>query len=158
MTNKDIIKEVVKEIRREEREKKNKEIYHNTRLLMKNYNSLKVHGEKSKDSIEALEGQNIDISNLNEDEIYILSIKRSKAKTLIMIAHIDFALDALKKRQYNLYQSEKYEALKLYYIKEKTYENIAECLNCSVISVRRWINEMIKELSVFLFGVEGLKI
>lgn len=157
MTNKDIIKEVVKELRQEEREKEKKKVYHNTRLLMKNYNSLKEHGDKAIDSIKSFY-ETIDINNLDKDDLYIISIKRSKTKTLIMIAHIDFALEALKKKQNKLVQSEKYKALEKYYIYEKTYEKIAEELNCSIISVRRWINEMVKELSIFMFGIEGLKI
>lgn len=157
MTDKDIIKEVIKEIRKEEREKEKKKVYHNTRLLMKNYNSLKEHGDKAIDSIKSFY-ETIDIKNLDEDDLYIMSIKRSKTKTIIMIAHIDFALNALKKKQNKLVQSEKYKALEKYYIHEQTYEKIAEELSCSIISVRRWINEMIKELSIFLFGIEGIKI
>ncbi|WP_241428215.1 helix-turn-helix domain-containing protein [Clostridium sp. DJ247] len=39
-----------------------------------------------------------------------------------------------------------------------TYEEIAETLNCGVNTPRRWINEMINELGVLLFGIDGLKL
>ena len=52
----------------------------------------------------------------------------------------------------------KYQALESYYFNEETYENIAEKLNCGVITVRRWVNEMINELSILLFGIDGLKL
>lgn len=53
----------------------------------------------------------MELDNLDKDEIYILSIKRSKIKTLIMIAHIDMAMEALKQKQIKLRASEKYETL-----------------------------------------------
>lgn len=155
---KEIVKAVVKEIRKEEKEKKKKEIYHNTQVLMKNYNDLKSHMKNAIDDINGLDSTDIDLTNLNKDEIYILSIKKSKVKTVIMISHIDIALKALKKKQMNNNAIEKYRALELYYLKEKTYEELAENLKCSVISGRRWVSEMLRELSVFLFGIEALKI
>jgi len=35
---------------------------------------------------------------------------------------------------------------------------VAELLNCSESSVRRWNNEVLKKLSVMLFGVDGMRI
>ncbi|MDB8790642.1 hypothetical protein PN398_07905 [Romboutsia sp. 1001216sp1] len=153
-----LVKEVVKEIKKEEETKKKKGAYHNTRLLMKNYNDLKLHYEKAKSEVKDIDDGTINLKDIDEDVLYILSIKRSRIKTLIMISHIDVALKALKEKQRNVGTIEKYKALELYYIKNNTYEKIAEKLNCSVISVRRWINDMIKEMSVFLFGIEALKI
>ena len=155
---KQLVKEVVKEIKQEEEKKKKKHVYHNTTLLMKNYNNLKQHYNKAKSEIKDIDDINIDTKHIDEDELYILSIKRSRIKTLIMISHIDFALGSLEDKQYRLSTIEKYRALDLYYIKNNTYEQIAEILNCSDITARRWIKEMIKELSVFLFGIEALKI
>ena len=44
-----------------------------------------------------------------------------------------------------------------HYIDEKNYEEISEELKCSVITPRRWINEMIDELRVLLFGIDSNK-
>ena len=52
---------------------------------------------------------------------------------------------------------DKYNALTKHYIDEKNYEEISEELKCSVITPRRWINEMIDELSVLLFGIDSNK-
>ncbi|HBE9026870.1 TPA: hypothetical protein KM847_003610, partial [Clostridioides difficile] len=98
-----------------------------------------------------------DLSDFEDEELYILSIKKSKTRTIIMIAHIDSALKTLKLRQERLQSYEKYRALELYYFDEKTYEEIAEILNCGVVTSRRWVNEMITELGIYLFGVDGLK-
>lgn len=150
---KEAIKEYSKEIRKEQKNK----ISHNTWLLMKNYNSLKEHMEKGIDSLKfAL--VNGDYDELTEDEVYILSIKQSKAKTLIMIAHIDIAIETLKEKQYKASCHEKYRAFEKYFFDNETYEDIAEELNGSSMTIRRWINEMIKQLSVLIFGLDGLKL
>ena len=86
-----------------------------------------------------------------------MSIKQSKAKTLIMTAHIDKSLELLKEEQEKEGTLEKYEALELYYIKGKTYESIAEELGTSEISIKRWVKQMLERLGILLFGIDGLK-
>lgn len=156
--NKTLIKEAIKEIKKEEKMQKKKNVYHNTELLMRHYNDFKKHYNESKSEVNDIKDTNINKFNLDDDELYILSIKRSKIKTFIMINHIEFALNALKEKQKKKGTREKYKALELYYVECKTYEEIAEKLNCAPISIRRWIKEMTKELSVFLFGIEALVI
>ena len=150
-------KEAIKEYDKEKREEEKKKVFHNTRLLLKHYNDLKTHVENAIDDVERLESDLLDINELDRDELYILSIKKSKSKTMIMIAHIDMALEQLEKKQYKLCSTEKYKALIMFFLEEKTYEEIAEQLNCGVNTPRRWVNEMISELSILLFGIDGLK-
>ena len=151
-------KEAIKEFNKERIEKDKKKVFHNTKLLLKHYNDLKEHVNNAIDDANKLEQDLIDIDELERDELYILSIKRSKSKTLIMIAHIDMAMELLKKKQYKLCSIEKYLALEKYYLYEKTFEEVAEELNCGVITARRWVNEMVNELGIFLFGVDGIKL
>jgi DNA-binding transcriptional regulator LsrR (DeoR family) len=127
-------------------------------LLLSHYNDLKQHVENAIDDAKQLETNLIEIGEIEREELYILSIKKSKTKTLIMIAHIDMALEILKQRQYKLCSPEKYTALEMFYIDEMTYEEIVERLNCGERTARRWINEMIEELSVYIFGVDALRI
>lgn len=159
---KKISKEILKEIRKEEQESKKKGVYHDARLLMKHYNDLKTHYEKGISDIKGIQEDidtlDVDLLDMDEEELYIYSIKSSKIRTLIMISHLEFALKALKNKQKKNKTYEKYRALELYYIHEFTYEIVAEKLNCSEISARRWIKEMLKELGVFLFGIDALKI
>nr|DAF09372.1 MAG TPA: putative RNA polymerase [Caudoviricetes sp.] len=153
--DKKAIKEITKEIIKEMNKKKKKEVFLNTKLLMKNYNSLKEHIENAVYDVDGLcEYDVVDISGISEDEKYIVSIRRSKIKTMIMIKHIENSLEVLKNNQKEKGEERKYKALELYYIKNNGYEKIAEILNCGVNTGRRWIEEMIKELSVLLFGIE----
>lgn len=151
-------KEAVKEYDKELKEKQKKTVFHNTRLLLKHYNDLKSHLNKAIDDISKLDGDLLELGHLDMDELYILSIKRSKVKTLIMIAHIDMAMEALKQKEIKLCSMEKYEALRMFYIDEVSYDEIVKHFNCGVNTPRRWMNEMINELSILLFGVDGMKL
>lgn len=151
-------KEAIKEYDKEKKQEQKKKVFHNTKLLLKHYNDLTTHVNKAIDDVNSLETDLMGLGDLDGDELYILSIRRSKNKTLIMIAHIDMATEQLKRKQRQLCTMEKYKALEEYYFHEKTYEQIAEELNCGVITVRRWVNEMINELSILLFGIDGLKL
>lgn len=149
-------KEAVKEYKESEKVENKENLLHNTRLLMTYYNDLKIHAEKGIDSLKfAINGG--DYGSLTADEIYILSIKQSKARTLIMIAHIDLALKELKKKQLREGCVEKYFALEMYFLKKLRYEDIQEKLNCSKNTPARWVTEMVQELSLLLFGLEGFK-
>lgn len=150
-------KEAVKEFNKEKLIEQRKKVFHNTRLLLKHYNDLKSHVEKAIDDVNKLDDDLLELGELDADDLYILSIKRSKAKTLIMISHIDMAMEALKQKQIKLCSIEKYEALRMFYIDEVSYDEIVKYFNCGVNTPRRWMSEMLNELSIFLFGVEGMK-
>lgn len=154
---KEAAKQAIKEYEREKKQEGKKKVFHNTKLLLAHYNGFKNHVENAIDDVNKLEIDLIDIDDLDRDELYILSIKRSKVKTLIMLAHMDMALESLRKKQHKLCASEKYEALKMLYVEEIPYDKIVKHFNCGVNTPRRWINQMVNELSVMLFGIESLK-
>lgn len=149
----------IKRYRDKEKEEIKNKKYHNTELLLKNYNSFVEHCNNSKYSVEdireIIEEDNLEI---DDDELYIRSIRRSKIRTRIMVEHISIAIEALRQKMLEKVQIEKYDAIRLIYFDCKTYEEAAEELNCSEITVRRWKNEMIRELSTLIFGIEGLKL
>ncbi|SFC63359.1 helix-turn-helix domain-containing protein [Clostridium uliginosum] len=153
------VKVAIKEYDKEQKVIDEKRVFHNTKLLMKHYNDLKSHIVYSVSDINDITNSDkIELEKEDYDELYILSIKQSKVKTLIMISHVDVSLELLKKEQKRKGVIEKYLALEKIFIGEKTYEQIAEELNCGVITVRRWINEMLTELGIYLFGIEGIKL
>lgn len=154
------VKVAIREFDKEKKEEQRERVLYNTKLLLKNYNSLKNHIDEAVSDVKSLEND-LELENLGDidkEKLYIISIKKSKAKTLLMIAHIDVALKSLMNKQYRLCSIEKYRALEKYYIDNKTYEEIAEELNCSVITAKRWVKEMVKELSINLFGLDGMKL
>lgn len=150
-------KEAIREYDKEKRKQQTNKTFHNTRLLLSHYNDLKNHIQNAIADANSLETDLMDLDDLDRDELYILSIKRSKTKSLIMIAHIDMALELLKQKQNKMCAIEKYEVLEMFYFKEMSYEEIVKYFNCGVNTPRRWMNDMISELSILLFGVDGLK-
>lgn len=150
-----LIKEAIKEYDKEQKEEQKKKVLHNTKLLMKNYNSLKLHADKAIYSVNDVEDlQEYD----DQDKAYILSIRRSRTRTIIMVAHIEMALEELKNKKVKEGCYEQYKALELYYIDKVSYEEIQEELNCSKNTPSRWINSAIKDLSILLFGVDSIKL
>ncbi|ABO49735.1 hypothetical protein Dred_1201 [Desulforamulus reducens MI-1] len=157
--------EALKDFKEEERQRNKRTRYHNTELLLKNYLSLLDHYENAKEratdifSIEELD-------ELEAEEVIIQSIKRSRMRTIVMIAQIEHCLEILKGRMASKGQLEKYTVIECLYLdKERRHiergeliKVVAEELNCGQPSVYRWRNEMIRELSVLLFGVDGLKL
>lgn len=152
------VKRAIQEYNKQMLIEKKKKVFHNTRLLMKHYNELKDHVTNAIDSSDEVELDWIDIESMDKDKLYIQSIKKSKIKTLIMIAHIDASLSMLKQKQIEQGSIERFEALKMFYIEGASYEDIQEKFQCGKNTPGRWINQMINELSVYLFGVDGLKL
>lgn len=153
------VKVAIKEYDKEKKAESRRNVFHNTKLLMKHYNDLKSHVDNAISDVTQLEDEKLDLGDMyDEDELYISSIKKSKTKSLIMIAHIDLAMETLYKQHKRKGTLEKYRALEDFYFHEKTYEKIAEQLNCGVNTPRRWINELLNELGVYLFGIECIKL
>lgn len=155
-TIQEAVKIAIREYDKEKKIENKRNVLHNTKLLMKHYTNLKSYSEKAIYKIE-------DIKELEElkdesDKIYITSIMRSRIRTVIMVSHIETALDQLKEKKKLEGKYEQYRALELFYIKKKKYEEIEEVFGCSKNTPGRWINEAIKDLSTFLFGLDALKI
>lgn len=122
---------------------------HNTRLLMRNYNTLKEHIENVNDDLE------IKVDNA-DDEVWITSITRTKLRTMKMMAYIDSALEILEKKFRQNCEEYKYKAFTLYYLDEKTNEEIQELLGCGKNSPKKWSDTVTEELSLLLWGIEAL--
>ena len=150
-----LVKEAIKEFQIENQKREKKQVYHNTKLLLRHYKDLQEHMVSAVDSINEMEAD-LDTTNLDEDDLYILSIKQSKVKTMIMLAHIDVSLEKLKQKQIKLGAIEKYQALEMFYFQGKTYEQIQEELHCGLGTPGRWVNHMVNQLSIYLFGIDGL--
>ncbi|WP_045905923.1 hypothetical protein [Clostridium botulinum] len=122
---------------------------HNTRLLMKNYNKLKEHIENVNGDLE------IEVDSV-DDEVWITSITRTKLRTMKMMAYVDSALKILKRRFKKECIEYKYRAFEMYYIEEKTNEEIIGTLKCGKNQPKIWSDLVLNELSTLLWGIEAL--
>jgi hypothetical protein len=140
--------------------------FHNTELLLKHYLGLVEHFQIAQDkaSEEDLEAYNFEEAEM--EDIIIQSIRRSRIRTLIMVVQIEACLGKLRTKMIDKGQPEKYAVIdKLYLDPVKSLiplterkQIVAAEIHCGETSVWKWRNEMINELSVLLFGVDGLRL
>ena len=174
--NLDIIKQMVVEATEnavkqieKERQDKIKSRYdrrlRNTEMLLRNYNNFKEHAgnatyceEIEKDGLEEDMDYDKDIDNL-----FINSILKTKKRTEIMLQHID---NCIEYYTYKCLASDRddiqrrIQVIKMLYINEEpmSYEEISEELNCSTKTINNTKKAAIKELSVLIFGIDGVKL
>ena len=140
----------------------------NTRLLLKNYRTLKQHAQGAVFNARKAKENAVDIlDNLDDftfdDTLYIESIKRSQQRTIIIMRHID---EMLKYYRIACEQSGREDEMRCYRIIMKTYidderktaEQIAEEENIERRTVYKNITTAIKPLSGLIFGVDSLKL
>lgn len=154
---------------------------YNTELLLKNYRNFKKHisdsvysSEQVKKLAKEKEEYKIDFDE-PMDDTYIKSILKSKMTTGILLEQIDIFLNYYQIRCKNSKREEirrRGRVIELLYIKDLedeemisagiekaiTFEDIADMLYISTKTVNRDRKAAIKELSVLLFGIEGLRI
>lgn len=154
----EVVTEAVrKALREQEQKKKQKErqqVLYNTRMLMEGYREMKKHIENAISEIEELEKEEYAV--FAETNRHLESIRQSKVRTAMMIANIDRAMEELRQDMEENGTSYKYEALKMHYIDGISFEDISEMLNCGKNTPSRWIKDMIKRLSVKIFGIDGI--
>lgn len=88
------VKVAIKEYSKEQKEEKKRKALHNTKLLLKSYASIK---DSIKEAIsEAKQLENPPFDDMDDDDVYIESIRRSKLKSMIVIEHIERSLNKVK--------------------------------------------------------------
>lgn len=144
----------------------------NTRLLLKNYRSFVEHCDNAKYLVEnpikkEIEKDNLkvqlfdDFYNLQDDAYIVASILKSKEKTRIILDHINLCLDFFQAKAIKTNNQEmirRYNVISDLYINETpmTYEEIAEIEHISQKTVNRDRKKASEELSVLIFGIDGL--
>jgi RNA polymerase sigma factor (sigma-70 family) len=138
------------------------ETFKNTEKLLYNYNALKEHvsdetgyicmiGKKTSGSIVRYSKSK---ALTNDDEMIKLRLEsydRSKND-----------LDRLEKALAKVKGKKEYRVIEIRYLKKKesgetyTFEEIADLLNVDEKTVRRWKNNIIKEISIYLFGSDAI--
>lgn len=145
------------EVRQKEKDKR----LHNTKLLLKHYQELKLYTSKTKekkaDDKLAQEDKKITATiTFAEDEDIISSIKATTKRTVAMIRYIDNALETLE----FMYKQEKNERdfniLKKRYIEGCSIQTLAELYALNDRSIYKALDGVVDRLSVLLFGIYGI--
>lgn len=147
----------VAEYKRQEEKEKRQNKYHNTFTLMKCYRDAVFHIENA-----VSDGTQLELKGMTDEQqrTYLSSIRRTRFKTLIMVTHIDKAVEEIERRRRAAGREVEYRAFEMYFMQGMDYAQIADELNTGKNTPRRWITAIIKELSVLLWGIdeEGTKL
>jgi hypothetical protein len=127
--------------------------YENTKIIMEHYNSLKKHIE-----VSDIISNDYDIPNINPYIIIanIEEILLSKQKTLEFLTYVDRCINVVRIKLKDAETYERYEAFEMFYLKKISYMDIQNHFNSGVNTPRRWMREVLEELSVLIFGVDAL--
>ncbi len=150
------VKKAIREYCKEQKSERKRKALHNTKLLLKNYRKIQLSIEEAVSEVRQLEQEYITLNDA--DELYIESIKRSKLKSLIVIAHIDKALEIVKEEYKLKNAGDKYDVFISCMLDGTTYEEAAEEYDTSTQSISRWVTNITKSISIQLFGIEGLEL
>lgn len=151
---KQTIKMIMKEYDQERKAENRKQIYHNTYILMKKYNLLKDHAEKMSDELDL----EYEMDDLGMEAIWILSIAKSKVKSIKMISYIENALEIVEDTFRKKGAINEFVAFKMYFLEDKKNEEIMKKLGCGKNSPKKWSDNVLNELSILLWGYEALGI
>jgi transposase len=144
-------KAAITELKRQEKQERKKEKYHNTFTLMKCYRDAVFHIENA-----ISDGQQLELNGMTDEQqrTYLESIRRTRFKTLIMTAHIDKAVEEIERRREAAGRGVEYKAFEMYFMQGMDYAEIAEELDTGKNTPRRWVTGIINELSVLLWGID----
>jgi len=147
----DAAKAGVAEYKRQETKERKKDKYHDTFSLMKCYRDAVFHKENA-----ISEGTQLELDNMSEEQrqTYLRSVRRTKFKTMLMLDHIDKAVEEIERRRTAAGREVEYKAFDMYFMQGVDYQQIAEELETGKNTPRRWITAIINELSVLLWGIE----
>ena len=138
--------------KREEQKKPKADKYPDTYSLMRCYRDAVFHRDNAVSEAAQLQQQ----GELTEEQqaTYLRSIRRTRFKTILMLDHIDKAVEEIERRRQQQGREVEYKAFELYFMQGLDYADIAEELNTGKNTPRRWISGIINELSVLLWGID----
>ena len=149
------VKTAIKEYDKGKADQKKRRALHNTKILLKNYEKIKSSINEAISEASQLEEQTFAYSD-NED-VYINSIRKSKLKSLIVVAHIDRALEVTSEEYRAKGVQEKYDTFLSCFMYGMNYEDASIVYNASRPTISRWIVDVTKSISIQLFGVDGVE-
>lgn len=149
--------------RKEEKEKIDRRL-HNTKLLLRNYHSMKENCENSvyEKTTENVDDMIEEIMGMKDEKVIIDSIRRSASRTMLMIEHIDKMLDVFRIycSKYGEKEKRQYKVIKAMYISKQnvTVADLAKKFNVSKVTIYDDIKVAEERLSTLFFGIDGMKI
>ncbi|NEU29952.1 hypothetical protein GN156_04065 [bacterium LRH843] len=148
-----------KERRKQEKQKHDRRL-RNIKLLLSNYRSFVKHCEDIKIAIKDIDNK-IEWAMLDSEEFDLMSIRRSKEKTLAMVRYIDKMMAVYKVMcvEDGAESERRYQVIKSLYI-DNPKKSMVELSNVHFLSektIRRDRDKACEALSVLMFGVDAIR-
>lgn len=143
----------------------------NTKLLLSHYRTIKAHYALADTSIKQIDGEKAidvldEIEAIDDEEQYVQSISRTKIRTMIIVRHINKVIkyyEAICKSEGGN-KKRRCDIIKILYIDNvkdditPSYDEVGEKLGISGKTVSRDVRRAIGDISILLFGIDGLKL
>lgn len=126
-----------------------------TQLYLENYNEMKRYIAEAVSEVSQV--KNADLYNISAERAFLKSIRECRAETVILLEHINNALDALEMETMAAGEEYRFDALRMKYIEGRTYEDIRNKWNCGKNAPKQWCKTMIERLSVKIFGAKAIE-
>ena len=141
---------------------------HNTKLLLRNYRLFKEHCDNAVYEVEKLTSEEtiydiLDaISGVDTSGAFVESIKKSVARTVTIVQHIDVMFQLYETYCYRSGKPEeerRYRVIKALYIDDNppTIEELAKQENIYPRTIYKDVDAACERLSALIFGIDGIK-
>jgi phage baseplate assembly protein W len=137
----------------------------NTKLLLRNYRLFKEHCENAVYEVEQLDESVYDILETLEgadNSLFVESIKKSVARTVTIVQHIDVMLqlyDTYCYRSKSPEEERRYRVIKALYVDENPpdIDGLAKQENINKRTIYKDVDAACERLSALIFGIDGIK-
>jgi predicted DNA-binding protein (UPF0251 family) len=138
--------------------------FRDTKRLMRSYREIKIHAADAIASLAEVADEDYEFfHNLMEDDnIDVQAIIRTKARSAIMLTHIDAMLQAYEiicSKSKKPEDQRRYRVLESMYLKDEqmTVSEIAERENIDTRTVYKDIDAACEKMSALLFGIQWIE-
>ena len=129
--------------------------FQKTQIYLEYYREMVRYAEEAVSEVSQV--SNIQKYNISAEKAFLQSIRECRAETIILLEHINKALESLKRDAAETGEGYKYDALAAVYVEGKTYEDIVRETGCGKNSPKKWCRVMTERLSIKIFGAKAIE-
>jgi len=138
--------------------------FRDTKRLMRSYREIKIHADDAIASLTEVADEDYEFFHnlMEDDKIDVQAIVRTKARSAIILTHVDAMLRAYEIICYNSKKPEdqrRYRVLESMCLKEEqlTVREIAERENIDTRTVYKDLDAACEKMSALLFGIQWIE-
>jgi hypothetical protein len=126
-----------------------------TQMYLDNYREMVRYTKEAVSEVTQV--KDISRYNISAEKAFLQYIRECRAETIILIEHINKAMESLKEDAKAAGEEYKFDALEAVYVKGESYEDIMRETGCGKNTPKKWCRVMIERLSIKLFGAKAIE-